>query len=170
MKNKKLLTYVLIVAVVFVLFGFWFMFSSNSKKNALKEDMTIMPSATKTSDEITKNIVVEQDFVCNIDTISRLGVVFSYIYDSNSEIALELLKGNEVLAKNTIPAKDVEDQHRTFLTPDSLITNVKNKQLKLRISCNDDTGFALMINENSNATYKFGSSSLKGRICFVIEP
>ena len=170
MKNKKFLMYILIAAVIFVFFGFWFMFSSSSNKSILKENMTIMPSANKISKEITKDLVVEQEFICNIDTISRLGVVFSYIYDSsNSEITLELLKGNETLAKNVISAKDISDQHRTFLIPNSVITNVKNKQLKLKISSNDDSGFALMIDENSNATYKFGDSSLKGRICFVIE-
>ena len=63
-KNKKTTTIIIIVAVVFVLLGFLFMFGGNifngmGSSKIRKNDSTVMPEATGTTEAINDGFIVE---------------------------------------------------------------------------------------------------------------
>ena len=174
MKNKKLEKIIIIVTSVFIIITLFLMFGGNlfeNRSNARKENSTLMPEATDITAEIKAKTVVEQEFVNTTDTISSLGIVFSrYVYLEGVHITIELRDGNNVIASRTVNVADIEDQHRTFVEPTSVLTGMKGKNLTLRIYSADkeDTGMKIMMSENSDSTFKFGNVSVKGTLCFSI--
>lgn len=174
MKNKKIEKVVIGVTAVFVIVSLLFVFGGNIFKKREKKptsDSTLMPTATGTTDEILKTTVVEQDFVNTTDTISKVGIVFSRItYKEGIRIAVELLEGNVVLASDTFKVSDVEDQHRTFLESNPTLKGMKNKNLTLKIYSytKDDTGLVIMMDQNADASFKFGNKTVQGTLCFSV--
>lgn len=174
MKNKKLLTCVLIAAVVFVLFGFWLMFGRNATPSVKPNpniDITTMPDATKATDMISKNVTVKQDFVCTTDSINNIGIVFTRLqYVEGVNLILELLEGNTSLAKTIIPVTDVEDQHRVYIEPNGILKDVNGKTLTIKIYSEnkENTGLGLMVSENVDTNYYFNNKKQKGSICFSV--
>ena len=66
MKNKKLEKIVIALTAVFVIAAILLMFGGNffsNKGDIRKTDSTVMPTATETTNEIKKSVVIEQDFV-----------------------------------------------------------------------------------------------------------
>ena len=174
MKNKKMEKIVIAVTAVFIVASILLVFGNNifsGSSDVRKTDSTVMPEATETTNEIKKNITVEQDFICSTDTISNLGIVFSRLtYTDDVDMVIELLDGNNVLASKTINAGAIEDQHRTFLDPSSKLSGMKNKKLTIRIHPEKeaDTGLVIMMNKNEKATFRFGNKTIKGTLCFAI--
>ena len=64
----------------------------------------------------------------------------------------------------------IEDQHRTYLKPNEIISGVAGKELTLKIypETKNDTGMAIMMQENNNTTFKFGNKEVKGTLCFSV--
>ena len=171
--NKK--TIVIIVCSLFVLMALFFMFrdkigGSGSIHTVNNGDMT-MPEANGVTDEIKAKTVVEQTFKYTPDTISEVAIVFTRKYYAEGiTIAIELLDGENVLASGKYKIEVIDDQHRTYLKPAKTITGVAGKELKLRIypTTSQDTGMAIMMQENNSTTFKFGDSEVKGTLCFSI--
>ena len=174
MKNKKLEKAVIIAAAVFVVMALLFMFGRNlfsPNGNASTADSTVMAEATGTTNEIKSGIIVEQDFVCTCDSISKLGIVFTRLaYKEGFDIALELLEGNKTLASTTIKVAAVEDQHRTYIEPSSKLTGMKGKTLTIRIYPTEkvDTGLVIMMNKDADTSFRFGDKNVKGTLCFSV--
>ena len=174
MKNRKIEKIIIAVTAVFVLAAILLMFGGNifSGKNSIrKSDSTLMPEASGTTNEIKKTIVVEQDFINTSDTIEKVGIVFSKLaYIEGSDLMIELLEGETVLAGNAIDIGKIEDQHRTYVAPSARLSGMKNRKLTIRIypAEEEDTGLVIMMNKDADATFRFGSKTIKGTLCFSI--
>lgn len=176
--NKKTRNILLGIVAALVVGSLAFMLilsNSNKTENVAEIKNREMPTATGITDELVKNIVVEQEFVNTTENINEIAVVFSRIYyldeaDANHTLAIELLDGNKVLANTVIKTNDIPDQHRVYLYPDVPISGLVGKKLKLKIYDNSkcDTGVALMINSEENESYNFGNSKKDGTICFSV--
>ena len=165
---------------LFIIGAFLFMFGGNifnkndnnsGNKPKIDIDYTVVPSATAVTEEITNGVKVEQSFVCPIDTISNVAVVFSkQYYVEDVKLLIELLDGTKVLASREYDVKDIPDQHRTFLDPASPISGMKNKELRLRISpvSKSDTGLAIMMNDTTGGVFMFDKRNVKGTLCFSV--
>jgi len=174
MKNKKLEKIIIAVTAVFVIASFLLVFGGNifrNDGNIRKTDSTVMPTATETTNEIKRGVVVEQEYINTTDTISDLGIVFNRIaYVDGINLMLELWDGNTLLASNKVSTANIEDQHRTFIEPASVLTNMKNKKLKLKIYSDkkEDTGVVIMMDKNANASFSFGNKTINGTLCFSV--
>lgn len=175
MKNLDTKKIAIVLCIVFVLVVILFMFGENifsgsNVPTVNNGDMT-MPEANAITDEITKNIVVEQKFKYTPDTISEVAIVFTRKYYSEGVfIVVELFDGNTVLATDKYKIEGIEDQHRTYLKPNEKISGVAGKELTLKIypETKNDTGMAIMMQENNNTTFKFGNKEVKGTLCFSV--
>ena len=175
-KNKKTTTIIIVVAAVFVVAGFLFMFGGNifndfGSSKIRKNDSTLMPEATGTTDPINEGAVITQDFVNTTDTISSIGIVFFRItYYEDVDLVIELLDGNNILATKKIDASKVEIEHRTFVEPSTTLTGMKDKNLTIKIySANkEDTGLVVMMSDKVDSSYEYNGKSLKGSLCFSV--
>ena len=169
-KIAIILILLFVIAAVLFMFGGNFFSHSETKKEP-ERDYTVMPDANSVTDEITNGVKVEQNFVSSVDSISEIAIVFSRLYYvEDVELVIELLDGNEIIAENTYKVEEIEDQHRTFLTPASPISGIINKELKLRIYSADksDTGLAIMMNDSTGKFFSFDKKNVKGTLCFSI--
>lgn len=173
MENKKLQKIVIIVAAVFILVSLFFMFGKTlfSAKTTRNSDSTVMPEATGTTNEIRASTVVQQDFVCSVDTVSKVGIVFVRgKYIQGVDLAMELYDGNTLLASTTVNVAKIEEQHRTYIEPSAKLSGMKNKTLTLKIYSADkeDTGMMIMMSDKVKSNFKFGNKTINGSLCFSV--
>lgn len=165
---------VLVVTAAFVVLTTLLFFGRNifnGSSDARRSDSTIMPSANDTTSEIKKGIVIEQDFINTTDSISNVAIVFSRLsYKEGIDLAIELWDGNDLLAASTYKIAQIEDQHRTYLEPSSVLSGLKNKELTLKIYPvqQEDTGLVVMMDKDMDTTFRFGNKTIKGTLCFAI--
>lgn len=168
-KNAIALCALFVIVAVFLVFGDRII-NNNSIPTVNNGDMT-MPEANAVTDEITKNVVIEQQFKYAPDTISEVAIVFTRKYYSEGIfIVIELLDGDTLLVKDKYKIEGIDDQHRTYLKPDKKISGVAGKELTLKIysETKKDTGMAIMMQENNSTTFKFGDKEIKGTLCFSV--
>ncbi len=176
MKNRKLEKVVLIVAALFVIASFLFMFGRNpsnggDSSSARKGDVTIMPEASASTEEITHGDVIEQSFVCSSSTISEVGIVFNRIYTvDNVDLTIELLQGDRTVAKNTYDVSQIEGQHRTYVIPPETLRGTKRKLFTIRIYTitDEDTGLGVLYSSQSSSSFLFGGEEIAGTLCFSV--
>ena len=173
MENKKVQKIVIIVAAVFVLVSILFMFGRTlfSSKAARYSDSTVMPEATGTTNEIRSSTVVQQDFICSVETISKVGIVFVRDkYIQGVDLAMELYDDSTLLDSTTVNVAKIEEQHRTYIEPTSKLSGMKNKTLTLKIYSADkeDTGIVIMMSDKVNSNFKFGNKAINGSLCFSV--
>ena len=174
MENRKLEKMIIAVTALFVIAGIMIMFGGNilnGLNSKSRNDVTVMPEATGTTDVIKADTVVEQTFVCNASFIEKIGIVFTKDDPNNSAvIAVELLEGKRVIASETYSVTSIQEQHRTFLEPEKTLTSVSGKEYTLRIySANDtDTGVRILMSSDIDSTFKFGSKTVRGTLCFSV--
>lgn len=174
MKNKRLEKIVIGATAVFIVLALLFMFGGTifeGKSEIRKTDSTVMPTATGTTNEIKKAVVVEQDFINTSDSISQVGIVFNRLaYIEGVDLAMELLDGNKVLASTTVAVSKIEDQHRTYIEPSPKLTGMANKKLTIRIypTSKEDTGLVIMVDDSAKSTFRFGNKTIKGTLCFSV--
>ena len=176
--NKKLKNILIIVTAVLVIGSCIFMFiiSPISKTEKVDEIGNMeMVAANTITDELTRDIVVEQKFINKTENINEIAVVFTRNYylqekDANTQVVIELCEGNAVLCSESIVANDIPDQHRVYVRPSSPITDKVGKELTLRIYVKEDcdSGVSIMVNDEVNSNYKFGNKKMSGSICFSI--
>lgn len=167
-KNKKT-KLIIVLATLFVVAGFVFMFGNGLKTR--KSDSTIMPEATGTTEPLNDGVIITQNFVNTTDTISSLGIVFYRItYYEDVHLIIELLDGDNILASKRIDVSKVEDYHRTFVEPSKKLTGMKDKTLTIRIYCEEvaDTGLVVMMSDKVNSNYQYNGKSEKGSLCFSV--
>lgn len=185
MKNKSKEKTVIIVAIVFVLAGFLFMFRGSIFSGYLfkgfsfgKNDITKMPEADGTTAEISKNTTITQTFKCNVDSIDNIALVFSRLYYLNEIekeedipfITIELKDGDEILMSDKFRVDCIEDQHRTFISSDKPISGLKDKELTIVVNneSNLDTGLVLMSKKDKKCSYTYNGMDVVGTLCFVV--
>ena len=173
-KNTKRLVLGLLAVAIIGLCAFLFVFGSDTKEVTICNRE--MPTATDVTDELTKGLVVKQNFVNTTENIKEIALVFSRLYyldedDNDVPINIELLCGNDVLASTSIVSNDIPDQHRVYLNIDNPINGYVGKKLTLKIyeTYGSDTGVALLIsNEIKNESLSFGNRKMNGSICFSV--
>lgn len=134
-----------------------------------------MIDANTTTDELTRDIIVEQKFINKTENIKEIAVVFTRMYylqehDADTKVVVELCDGNKKLCSQQIVANDIPDQHRVYIYPENSISGLVGKELTIKIyMANDcDSGVSIMANNEVNSTYKFGSQKMNGSICFSV--
>ncbi|MBR4469708.1 MAG: hypothetical protein IKS54_00135 [Erysipelotrichaceae bacterium] len=176
MKNKKLEKVVIILTALFVIASLLFMFGKNifsgkASPSARRGDVTIMPEASASTEEITHGDVVEQSFICSASTISQVGIVFNKIYTvDNVDLTIELLQGNRTVAKNTYDVSEIEGQHRTFVIPPEALIGTRNKSFTIKIYTvtDEDTGLGVLYSSEGNSSFLFGRERINGTLCFSV--
>ena len=177
MKNKKLEKIIIAATAVFIIVSLLAMFGGSlfngeKKGKSRKGDSTVMPEATEITSEIKGSTIVEQSFVNTTDTISKVGIVFSrYSYLEGVHITMELRDGNTVLASTSVNVANIEDQHRTYIEPASVLTGMKNKTLTIRIYSaeKEDTGMKIMMaRTNDGSSCQCGKITVDGTLCFSV--
>jgi len=161
--------YIIGFSIIFVLFSFLFVFGPLRFPSKAYLASNTIPNADNVTKEITANIVVEEKFRCENDSISRLAIIFNKMRDTGSNVVFEIRQDNNVIFSDIVNTNQINDQHRLFINCN--INGINNKELTLRIYSYDklDTGLALMVNNDADARIKFGSSNISGTICFSIE-
>ena len=135
-----------------------------------------IPEANSVTNEITANMIVEQEFKCNLDSFNKLEIVFNkeYEYDEDDEdvpyLLIEVLDENDVLLAKNVEVRDIPNQHRLHVKVSKSINDLNNKKLILRITNNSkyNTGCALMYQENNKTSFMFGDKKINGTICFAL--
>ena len=170
MDRRRIENILIAIALIMIAVSFALMFSKryHSRLNGNDSlDVTKIHEATTVSSLINRNSTVSQDFVCPYDRISTLVIIFNKTDESNTgTVTVELLRGEESIFSRALSVQEIADQHRTVIPIDS--SGNKNQAMTLRISANDDTGLALMIDEKTEAWYSFDHQARKGTICFAI--
>ena len=165
-KENLLILFALAIAVI----SFVLMFSNHwhSRLNGNDSlDVTKIHDATAISAIISRGMEVSQDFTCPYDRIKELVIIFNKTDDANdSDVTVSLTEAGETIFSSTLSVSDISDQHRTRIPVG--ISGYKNHSLTLYISSDQDTGLALMIDEETDAYYQFDSQVLKGTICFAL--
>ena len=172
-KKTKKLVLSLLVVVVIGLCIFILSFGSNVKKVTIGNRE--MPTADGTTEELTKDFVIEQKFINTTENIKEVGVVFSRLYfleedDKDVPICIELSCDGKLLASTTVISDDVPDQHRVYLNIDNPISGYVGKEFILKIyeTYSSDTGLSLMKSDNDKESYFFNNKKINGSICFSI--
>ena len=94
-------------------------------------------------------------------------IIFNKTDDTNEEdVNISLLEGQDIIFSLTLPVREISDQHRTRIPVG--ISGIKGRSLTLNITSGSDTGLALMIDEKTEAYYRFDGQTLKGTICFAV--
>ena len=168
--NKKTRN-ILIAIVAALVIGsciFMFVISPIKVRTGNKE----MPEANGQTQEIMHGIIVEQKFVNRTEDIKEVALVFSRAYDlgEDVDIVIELLNGGDVLASANINADSIQANHRTYLKPASILSDLVDKELTLRVSTTSTagTGLSLMINTDDDSSFMFGNEKVDGTICFSV--
>ena len=170
--NKKTI-FVIIFASLFIVVSIMMMFSGSLfdiTGKIRKGDVTKMPDATGSTEEIKSGIIIEQTFNSSTDSIKSIGIVFSRIgvYEG-THLTIELFKNDESLIKKKINTLDVESEHRTFIEATTTLNGMKNKKLKLIISSeNANSGLVVLTSDTINSVYKIGDKVIKGSLCFSV--
>ncbi|MBR4461180.1 MAG: hypothetical protein IKS51_01145 [Erysipelotrichaceae bacterium] len=170
MDRRRKENLLILAALTIVAVSFLFMFSKrwHSRLNGNDSlDVTKIHDATTVSSFLGRGTDVRQDFTCPYDTIKELVIIFNKTDDTNQEnVTVSLLEGQETLFSQTVSVSDISDQHRTRIPVG--ISGCKGHSLTLDITSDSDTGLALMIDEKTEAYYRFDDQTLKGTICFAI--
>ena len=167
---KKKTSLIIIVASVFIVFSFYFMFRGTRIKTGNRE----MPEATAQTEEIIHGVVIEQSFTNITEDISEIAVVFSrsYYLEEEVNIVIELLDSdNNVLISEKYNADDIKENHRTYLKPANSINGYVGKQLTLRIYTESSAGTGLYVmysDKDSKSSFLYGNEEIKGTICFSV--
>ena len=168
--NKKFRNILIAVVAVLVVCSCIFMFIISPIKP--RTGNRKMPEADNQTGEITSGVVVEQRFNNITENITEVAVVFSraYTLDEATNMYIELLDGNAVLAQTVVNADSVEGSHRTYVKPSSPISGMVGKELTLKIHTDSSagTGLAVMYDSTDNSSFTFGSNTIKGTICFSV--
>ncbi len=175
MKNKKLERAIIAVTAAFVVVVLLIFFGGDlfaGKNDGIRRsDSTQMPEATGTTNEIKKGITVEQDFINTTDSISKIGIVFTRVaFREGITMNMELLEGDALLASVSLDTAVFEDQHRTYIDCGKKLTGMKNKKLTVRIYpvSEEDSGLMIMMNKDAKTTFRFGSKTIQGTLCFSV--
>ena len=168
MKNNKTM-FVIVFCIVFIVAGFLLMFKGNLFRN--KSSYEKMPEANAITGELSSNTSITQNFVCELDTIDSIALVFTKINEIDEEktvLIVELLDGSNVLLSQEYDTDKIEDQHRTILSGG--VSGLKGRELTLRISntSNLNSGLALMMQDNDYNYFSYNQSRINGTICFNI--
>ncbi|MBR4422027.1 MAG: ABC transporter permease [Erysipelotrichaceae bacterium] len=127
--------------------------------------------ADSVSDELVEGMIISQDFVCEMDKIEQMSLVFTKFYrDAAGTITVELREGDKLLFKQNVSLDDIPEQQRLFLRIVRPIRNQKGKTLTIRISADSPEGAAaaIMMNQESDSLIQMNHRIIRGTLCFSV--
>ena len=131
-----------------------------------------MLEADSVSVELVSGRTISQDFVCEMDKIEQIGIVFTKFYkEARGTVTVELREGASLLFKQDFSLDEIPEQQRLFLRILRPIRNQRGKTITMRIYGDSQEGSAaaiMMNQEFSEDTILVDGKPLKGTLCFSI--
>ncbi|MBQ6559505.1 MAG: ABC transporter permease [Erysipelotrichaceae bacterium] len=131
-----------------------------------------LQDADSVSDELISGRVISQDFVCEMDKIEQIGIVFTKFYkEAKGTVTIELREDASLLFKQVFDMDDIPEQQRLFLRIVRPIRNQRGKTVTMRIYGDSQEGSAaaVMMNQGlSDGTILVDGRSVKGSLCFSV--
>ena len=139
------------------------------------EDNNAIIEADTVTTEISRGVVVSQDFICPVDNIESVSVVFTKLYrEGKGTLSVCLVDGTNVLYLQKYDiSKDVPEQHRLYLEPEEPVSGYKGKVLTLRMfsDAKPYDGVSAMMNIGNapeGSTIKINNKAIDGTLCFSV--
>ena len=175
MTKNKLRNVFVIAFTVFVIFAvsFYFLAGDQLRYRVARDNIPLL-EADNVTPEITRGVIVSQDFKNTVDNIEEIAMVFTKMYrEGKGSLAIDLLCGDELLYRKMFDVNKIPEQHRVYLEPEYAISGYKDKTLTLKIysSCNPNEGVSLMMNKADapvGSKIKVGNETIDGTICFSV--
>ncbi len=176
MTKEKLRKIFLLTFIFYTVFAvsFYFLAGDQLKYRKVEESNSIVEADAVTR-ELTRGIIVSQDFVVPVDNIESVSIVFTKLYrEGKGDLIVCLVDGTNVLYSQEYDiAKDVPEQHRLYLTPKTPISGYKGHELTLRIlsHAKANEGVSVMMNKQNapeGSMIKVGSEMVEGTLCFSV--
>ena len=168
-KIKKIYFYIVLIYITLVTAFYFIVGEQLWYKESAQSNVIV--DADSITEEINRNTVIEQDFVCMVDRLDSLAIVFTKNYrDGEGILIMDLLDGSYLLARKQVNVKDIPEQHRLYLEPINSIEGLSGKTLTLRIYANSPIGDGayVMMNSTSDSLIKINDETINGTLCFSI--
>jgi len=167
--NIKKIYITFFVTYCILAFSSFFLIGEQIKYKQSKKNES-MPEATRISEELSEDVVFEQDFVNELDKLETLSIVFHNYWRSDLEgsVFVELYLGRERIIFQEIEASFIKDQHRTFISLGGSLDGLKDQTITLKVYSNspEEKGVALMLSDSSTGQLYKNGDLVEGRICF----
>lgn len=177
-KNKIKKIYLCILAIYVALVTSFYFIAGDRLWYTEANEKIKMLDADSITDEINIDNRLTQTFVSTVDRINQFEFVFTKGYQEGSgKVTIVILEKNSILAKQTLNIKDVPEQHRVYVVPESPIDNANGKELTIKIysSAEEGEGLSAMMNStsvNSSVTIfdnvENVSKTVQGTLCFAV--
>ena len=168
-KIKKIYFFIVLIYITLVT-AFYFI-AGEQLWYKESEQSNVIVDADSITAEINRNTIIEQDFVCTVDRLESLAIVFTKNYQEGDGILImDLLDGSYLLARQQVNVKDIPEQHRLYLEPINAIEGVSGKTLTLRIYANsfEGDGAYVMMNSTADSSIKVNDVTINGTLCFSV--
>ena len=175
MKNKikKVFTIAFIIYAAFAV-SFYFLSGDQLKYREAKDNIEIV-DADSVTPELSRGIVVTQDFKNTVDNVEQIALVFTKFYRGGQGLlTIDLYDGNTLLYRKVLDVdKDIPEQHRVFIHPEQPLKDLKDKILTIKVYSNskNNEGVSLMMNGQKGPEGSFvrvGNQTIPGTICFSV--
>ena len=169
---KKIFLTVFLIYAVFAV-SFYFL-SGDQLKYRVAEDSISVMEADSVTPEITRNVVVSQEFVNTVDNIEQISIVFTKLYrEGKGLLSIDLLDGNDLLYRTIYDVDKIPEQHRIIIEPTSPLRGFKDRKLTLKIYSNSraNEGVCVMMSKTlgpANSKIKVGNEIIDGSLCFSV--
>ena len=172
--NKKTIKRIFIITelIFAVLVGAFYFLAGDQLVYKSTTHPIDLQEADSVSDELISGTVISQDFVCEMDKIEQVSVVFTKFYrDARGTVSIELRDGDRLLFKQDVAMDDIPEQQRLFLRIVRPIKNQKGKTLRILISADSLEGSAaavMMNQEQGDSRIHMNDRTVKGTLCFSV--
>ena len=125
--QKKLRRLFLITELIFMVMvgAFYFLAGEQLVYKSTKSPIE-MQDADSVSYELVNGRVISQDFVCEMDRIEQIALVFTKFYrEVKGTVSIELREGERLLFKQSLDVNEIPEQQRLFLR---IVTPIRNQR------------------------------------------
>jgi ABC-2 type transport system permease protein len=171
--QKKLRRLFLITELIFMVMvgAFYFLAGEQLVYKSTKSPIE-MQDADSVSYELVNGRTISQDFVCEMDRIEQIALVFTKFYrEVKGTVNIELREGERLLFKQSLDVNKIPEQQRLFLRIVTPIRNQRGRTLTLRVYADSFEGSAaaVMMNQaDPDSQILVGSKVVKGTLCFSV--
>ena len=171
-KLRKVFTIAFLIYTVFAV-SFYFLSGDQLKYRVAKDTISII-DADSVTPEITRGVVVTQDFTNTVDNIDQIAIVFTKLYrEGKGLLTIDILEGDDLLYRKMLDVDKIPEQHRVILEPEESIRGCRDKTLTIKIYSNSriNEGVSVMMNKAAapeGSKIKVGNETLNGSICFSV--
>ncbi|MCR4633424.1 MAG: ABC transporter permease [Erysipelotrichaceae bacterium] len=153
--------------------SFYFL-SGDQLKYRTVEDSIAVIEADSVTPELTRGVIVSQEFINTVDNIDQVSIIFTKLYrEGKGLLAVDLFDGEDLLFRKIFDVDKIPEQHRVYLIPENPIRGLRGKKLTIRIYSNSslNQGVSVMMNKSAvpeGSLIKVNDEALEGSICFSV--